>query len=189
VASTRDLDAEVDAGRFLLDLRMRLTGVDVELPPLRERLNALPDLIAVALAREGVTIDSVEIDRIADRCRQYNWKGNIRQLFRVIQTLVVMASFNEEEIRAENLPVFRSMAASEEHSISPQLGVAGLPADAAAMLGRYLVEDCSLDDAVNAFEKMVLQAAMARHEKIIDVVKAMGLARSTLDLKRKKHGL
>jgi DNA-binding NtrC family response regulator len=188
-ASTKDLDAEADAGRFLLDLRMRLTGVDLELPPLRERLEDLPDLIHVALAREGVSINIAEVNRIAERCKQYLWKGNIRQLFRVIQTLVVMASFNEEEIRAENLPVFRSMVASEEHSLSPRLGAGGLPADATSSLARFLVEDEPIERALETFEKLILQAAMARHEKVMDVAKALGMARSTLDLKRKKHGL
>jgi DNA-binding NtrC family response regulator len=139
-ASTRDLDTEADAGRFLLDLRMRLTGVDLELAPLRDRMHDLADLILVALAKEGVTISAAEVTRIAERCRLYQWKGNIRQLFRVIQTLVVMASFNEEEIRAENLPVFKSMAVSDEQSVTPRVGVAGLPADAATELGRHLVE-------------------------------------------------
>jgi DNA-binding NtrC family response regulator len=64
-ASTRDLDDEVDAGRFLLDLRMRLTGVDFHLPPLRERMGDLPALVALLFAREGIALPPNEVEKIA----------------------------------------------------------------------------------------------------------------------------
>jgi len=190
-ASTRDLDDEVDAGAFLLDLRMRLIGVDLALPPLRDRLADLPALIAVALAKEGVSVPAEERERIAQKCAQYTWRGNIRQLFKVLQSLVVMASFNGEDIKADNLPVFRNMVAGNAAALSivPRLGLKGLPADALTSLGAFLAEDGTLENAASAFEKLMIQAAMARHSKIVDVARILDLARSTLDVKRKNHGL
>jgi len=190
-ASTKDLDDEVDAGNFLLDLRMRLTGVDLSLLPLRKRREDLPLLVALFFAREGVPVPASEVARIADRCAGYTWKGNIRQLFKVLQSLVVMASFNGESIRAEDLPVFRSMVegVSGERTPNALLGIRGLPADALVTLGRLLNEDSALEPAVDVFERMKIQATLARHDRVGEVARILDLARSTLDVKRKRHGL
>ena len=170
---------------------MRLTGIEMDLPSLRDRFGDLPALITVAFAREGISVRPEEVERIAVKCAQYQWKGNVRQLFKVLGALVVMSSFNEEEIRAENLPVFKNMVRGEgdDRSMTPQLGIKGIPADALRGLGALLSADGPLERAVDAFERLVIQAAMARHDKISEVAKLLEVARSTLDVKRKKHGL
>lgn len=190
VATTRDLDDETDEGRFLPDLRNRLIGFDISLSPLRERIEDLPILIDLCFARHGVSVPEVEVQRIAKKCAEYYWRGNIRQLFMVLQALIVEAEGNEQEIRAENLPVVKHMLPPGEENISTKsLGIQGIPADTGRIIEGALRNDQPLHDTVALFEKFVIQAAMARHAKLGDVANSLGIGRSTLDEKRKKHGI
>jgi DNA-binding NtrC family response regulator len=102
-ATTKDLDVEVEEGRFLLDLRMRVTGIDLEMPALRERAEDLADLIRLFFAKEGVAVSEVELGRLTERAAAMPWRGNVRQLYKALQALCVMARFNKESIRAEGL--------------------------------------------------------------------------------------
>jgi DNA-binding NtrC family response regulator len=190
VATTRDLDDEIDEGRFLLDLRNRLIGFDISLSPLRDRKEDLPILIELCFAKHGLTISADEIDRIAKRCAEFYWRGNIRQLFQVLQAWIAQSEGNEQEIRAENLPVFKLMLPPGDDTTAPKsLGVHGIPADAVRILERALQSDQPLQETVGAFEKLVIQAAMARHQKLIETAAALGIGKSTLDDKRKKYGI
>jgi DNA-binding NtrC family response regulator len=96
VAATRaDLPAEVEAGRFREDLYFRLGVFTIRMPPLRERLEDLPDLVESLvglLARlhrrpvEGVTAQALEL------LRAHDWPGNVRELRNVLEQAVVRAS-------------------------------------------------------------------------------------------------
>ena len=190
VATTRDLDDEIDGGRFLLDLRNRLIGFDISLSPLRERQEDLPVLIELCFARHGIAVDQEEIDRIAKRCGDFYWRGNIRQLLNVLQAWIAQAEGNEQEIRAENLPVFKlMMAPGDESTVPKSLGFQGIPADAGKFIEKALQTDQSLQETVAGFEKLVIQSAMARHARLGDLADALSIGRSTLDDKRKKHGI
>ncbi|MES2615435.1 MAG: sigma 54-interacting transcriptional regulator, partial [Bdellovibrionota bacterium] len=79
-ATTIDLDAEVAAGRFLPDLRNRLTGVDVHLEPLAKRLDDVPSIVASFFYRKNINISDNLFHEITDKCKQTSWSGNIRQL-------------------------------------------------------------------------------------------------------------
>jgi transcriptional regulator with PAS, ATPase and Fis domain len=118
------------------------------------------------------------------------WKGNIRQLHKVLQNLVDMSTLNGEEVNAENLPVFRSMVEGKpDLSASPSLGFRGLPSDVLCSLADHLVSDSPLQTALDVFEKFKIQAMLARHMKLGDAADALGISRSSLDMKRKKYGL
>jgi DNA-binding NtrC family response regulator len=190
VATTRDLDDEIDEGRFLLDLRNRLIGFDISLSPLRERKEDLPVLTELCFSRHGLAVPEEKIDQIAKRCSEFYWRGNIRQLMQVLQAWIAQTEGNEQEIRAENLPVFKLMMAPGDDSLVPKsLGVQGLPADAGKFIEKALQADQPLHETVAAFEKLGLQAAMARHAKLGELANALGIGRSTLDDKRKKYGI
>lgn len=190
VASTIDLDDAIDIGNFLLDLRGRLTGIDLTLTPLRDRKDDLPALIELCFAKHGIFLESTQLMKIAEECGKYYWRGNIRQLFQVIQAWLVQSEGNEEAIKAENMPVFKHMLPPGDDSRSTQfLGVKGLPADAIRSIENALVHDAALQDTVGRFEKLVIQAAMARHDKLVDVAAALRIGRTTLDEKRRKYSI
>ena len=92
-ATNRDLGALIDAGLFGADLYERLAIVTIQLAPLRERLDDLPDLAAHFMERFAREQNQPPLDGIrADAMRAlaaYPWPGNIRELRNVLyQTLV-----------------------------------------------------------------------------------------------------
>jgi DNA-binding NtrC family response regulator len=103
-ATHRDLEAEIEAGRFREDLYYRLKVVEVELPPLRERIEdfaALSDRflgqVAERLGREKKKLSPAALARMA----RHSWPGNVRELRNVIERAAVLAG--EAEIAEEDL--------------------------------------------------------------------------------------
>ena len=92
-ATNRDLEADVDAGRFREDLYYRLATVSIHLPPLRERLMDIP-VIALTLlekAQKQLGKAAAGLSPEAIEClKAYRWPGNVRELQTEIQNLLVM---------------------------------------------------------------------------------------------------
>jgi formate hydrogenlyase transcriptional activator len=92
-ASNKDLLAEVRAGRFREDLFYRLHVVPIRLPPLRERREDIPLLVAHFIEREGAalgrSVRGVAEESLAEMLR-YDWPGNVRELQNVVQRALVM---------------------------------------------------------------------------------------------------
>jgi len=105
-ATHRDLETEVGAGRFRQDLLYRLDGVTLQVPPLRERRSAIPDLAATFLAEAsaaaGRSIPRISVDAIAKLVR-YRWPGNVRELRAVIARSLLMC--DGDELRASAILV------------------------------------------------------------------------------------
>jgi len=100
-ATNRDLQADVAAGRFRADLYYRLSAFPVRVPPLRERLEDLPQLVDHLLAKlqrklgrrlRGLTPGSLE------RLRAHAWPGNVRELQNVIERACILAQGELVEI-------------------------------------------------------------------------------------------
>jgi two-component system response regulator AtoC len=96
-ATHRDLRAAVASGDFREDLYYRLSGISLAIPPLRERLSELSDLVEAfvirAAERIGRSPPSVAPATLA-RLRSHTWPGNIRELKNVIERGVVLCSGN-----------------------------------------------------------------------------------------------
>jgi DNA-binding NtrC family response regulator len=86
VATNRDISALTSDGRFLPDLEFRISGLRVDVPPLRERIADFDLLLALALRelrmREGVST-SISIEA-RNFLTTYRWPGNIRELFNAV---------------------------------------------------------------------------------------------------------
>jgi two-component system response regulator AtoC len=82
-ASNRDLGELLKTGKFREDLYYRLKVVDLEIPPLRERKDLIPELIGSFIrennSKMGVNINNIS-QRALDSLCSYSWPGNIRQL-------------------------------------------------------------------------------------------------------------
>lgn len=88
-ATNRDLQQLISEGRFREDLFYRINVIEINVPPLRERLEDFPHLIAHFLADyqlNGVKFSDDTFNRLA----AYQWPGNVRELMNVIQRAVVM---------------------------------------------------------------------------------------------------
>ena len=94
-ATNKDLEEEVAAGRFRIDLYYRLNVFPLLLPPLRERKEDIP-LLANHFLKKYSTEEGRQVPVLSteatDMLMQYNWPGNIRELENTIQRNVVLAN-------------------------------------------------------------------------------------------------
>ena len=115
-ATNRDLEKEIADGRFREDLYYRLNVVHIHVPPLRERRDDIPLLIASFLqefAKEnGKNIEGIDA-RARSALYKFDWPGNIRQLRNCLESAVVMCS--SSVITLEDLPP--SIAGSGEDAL------------------------------------------------------------------------
>jgi nitrogen regulation protein NR(I) len=105
-ATHRDLDAAIKAKQFREDLYYRLSVVVINLPPLRERREDIPDLVAFFLqkyaAESGVTNPSIHPDAV-EFLKAQAWPGNVRELENVVRKVLLLAqsyTISIEHIRA-----------------------------------------------------------------------------------------
>ena len=132
-ATNKDLRVLIQQGLFREDLFFRLNVVPLRLPPLRERVEDIPDLIRHFLAqaeREG--LPPKQLDQAAlDRMRRYRWPGNVRELENLARRL--SALYPQEMINA---------AVIDTELNQPPVTVAGEESDAeqnlASAVERYL---------------------------------------------------
>ena len=89
-ATNRDLAAEVEKGTFRRDLYFRLNVITLRLPPLRSRVEDIPDLVEHFLRRYGR--GHVMSGEAMEALLSYEWPGNVRQLEHCIQHMVAVNS-------------------------------------------------------------------------------------------------
>jgi DNA-binding NtrC family response regulator len=140
-ATNRDLEREVDEGRFREDLYYRLKVVSLRIPPLRERLADLP-LLAENFLRGFAEREHKEPMHISKEAlailSSYSWPGNVRELRNVIESAAVFHPGGE--IRAEDLPTdFRRTAVPAPAPASVQV-VAGPPKTMAEIERQAILE-------------------------------------------------
>ncbi len=114
-ASNRDLDAEVEAGRFRRDLFYRLDVLNVHLPPLRERRDDIVPLARYFLDAYGREFHQMvgSIDPHAlGQLTAHSWPGNVRELENVIQRAVLLSG-------GEPLAVGAQMSAAAAPAVTP----------------------------------------------------------------------
>lgn len=180
-ASTKDLDDAVDDGAFLLDLRTRLLGVELRLKPLRERLEEIPTFISLFFAKAGVTIVEEEFDKLCEKCKQFFWRGNVRQLIMVLNVLVASAKETEKGIEADNMPIFKTMySADQNKSVELPLN---------SSFEKIFSIDAPLPDILESFEKVYLEKALRRHGNIDKAARALELTKSSLESKLRKFSI
>jgi transcriptional regulator with PAS, ATPase and Fis domain len=104
-ASNRDLKTEGEAGRFRVDLFYRLSVIQIDIPPLRERGDDIRVLAEhyVSSFRDRLkkSIDRISPEALA-AFRRYDWPGNVRELRNVIERAMILEDGNE--ITAKYLP-------------------------------------------------------------------------------------
>jgi DNA-binding NtrC family response regulator len=106
-ASNRDLKAESEAGRFRLDLYYRLSIIQIDIPPLRERGDDVLLLAQHYIDRIGARLKRTKkitglSPAAVDVFRKYKWPGNVRELRNVIERALILE--DAEQITTEYLP-------------------------------------------------------------------------------------
>jgi transcriptional regulator with PAS, ATPase and Fis domain len=102
VATNRPLAGLVADGRFRMDLYYRLIGVEVQVPPLRERRGDVVELAHYFLERHRALRTLHLSEAAVDALLAYHWPGNVRELERVIERAVALAGSDRLEV--DDLP-------------------------------------------------------------------------------------
>jgi two-component system, NtrC family, response regulator AtoC len=130
-SSNRDLRAESEAGRFRLDLYYRLSVIQIELPPLRERGDDVLLLANFYIAhfnqrlRKRIRGSTRQVEEIL---RRYHWPGNVRELRNVIERVMILE--DSDVITSDWLP--RELVRDERPVSSTSVVAGGQPGAAAA---------------------------------------------------------
>lgn len=101
-ATHRDLPAMVAEEEFREDLMYRINTFEINLPPLRERIDDVPDLALHLLARFRKGGEAQLADDAVEALRGHIWPGNVRELANVIEHATILC--DEGPIRREHLP-------------------------------------------------------------------------------------
>jgi len=172
-ATNRDLEKAVSEGQFRRDLYFRLRVLEITVPPLRKRVEDLPELMHYFLQRfnaetgrriNGFTREAIEA------LLQYRWPGNIRELKNVIERAVVLA--RSEMIDVEDLALTKIATSGDTNDIIPPLGA--------------VFEPTSLDEMERRHILATLQALNWNKSQAASV---LGIERSTLDRKIRRYEL
>jgi DNA-binding NtrC family response regulator len=175
-ATNRDLRAEVNEGRFRLDLFYRIAVVRLAVPPLRERLDDLPILVEHFLREAGETLPVAELvpQETMRSLSRHHWPGNVRELRNYIDAMLAMGE----------APPLDDAGRGAAFSTIP----AGPPDAFAAQLGRPYKEARAA--ILTEFEKRYLTRALDdAKDNVAQAARVCGMDRSHLwDLLR-RHGL
>jgi transcriptional regulator of acetoin/glycerol metabolism len=159
-ASHRDLPGRVAEGSFREDLYYRLNGLEIALPPLRERSDKarLIDFILAQEAQgEAVTLEPAAMQALL----AYTWPGNVRQLRNVLRTVVALCENSRVDV-ADLPAVVRQAAPLPGHAEAP------------------------LDEAERTALLLVLEQ---QRWHMTRVAQQLGVSRNTLYRKLRKHGI
>jgi transcriptional regulator with GAF, ATPase, and Fis domain len=185
-ATNRNLEKMIEEGEFREDLYYRLNVFPINLPPLRDRLDDLPMLtthfIAKFARQMGLAAQAPTSDGLA-KLREYNWPGNVRELENIIERAMILA--RGAPVGASHLD-FGRRAAQPLTSSGPVAAVtpAAAPAGAAAEDGKSLAERL-----LDSERKEIIAAVEKSRGNIASASRMLGINRSTLYYRLRKHGL
>ncbi|MFL5581734.1 MAG: sigma-54-dependent transcriptional regulator [Gemmatimonadaceae bacterium] len=176
-ATNKRLEEEIAAGRFREDLYYRLNVVPLHAPPLRERKEDIPLLVAHFLTqlseREGVAPRAVEPAAL-QRLAEYDWPGNVRELRNTVERLLILA------------PGPRITAADVDRLVGGRRGSAG---GEAASIGT-LTEYKTFEEFKHGAERAFLLAKLREFDwNVSETARALDMPRSNLYKKIERYGL
>jgi len=171
-ATNKDLEYEMEEGRFRQDLYYRLNVIPLEVPPLRDRIEDVP-LLADHFIREFSLKESKKEKHVADDAlavlMEHTWPGNVRELKNIMERLVITSP--SDIITAYDIPPL----SKENHRL-------GRPDSSG--------DGDSLSGAKELFEKDYIAKKLAENKwNVKKTAESIGLERSNLHKKIKAYGL
>ena len=115
-ATNQPLEQLVSEGLFREDLLYRINTIEIELPPLRERLDDLPALVAhfvSACARKYRVAEKAVSDSTIAGLRAHHWPGNVRELAHTVERAMILSDGEQLDIADFNITPPASNAATE----------------------------------------------------------------------------
>ena len=176
-ATNRDLLEEVRMGRFREDLYYRLAGINLALPPLRERRMDIAPLANYLLQRASQLMGKPArgfTPQALHALQTYDWPGNVRELHNEVQRMLVMAQTAVLDVPALSPHIqFGTTTPPDLHRIHPLFDIPG-----------------TLKERVEALEIYIVRAAIERHQGNKSRAAAeLGLSRVGLRNKLERYGI
>lgn len=194
-ATHRDLGAMIEEGTFRHDLFYRLNVFPIAVPPLREHLDDLPELVVHFLERfksKGMNIPRFTKTAL-EALQGYNWPGNVRELENILERLSITHGGRLVSARDLPCPIGSPLASAETaEEISFLLGDTSDSDDDEAGNIKDPVLDLpdqgfDLKAHMQSLEKQfILQALERANGTVTQAAKLLGLQRTTLAEKMKK---
>ena len=217
-ATNQDMIKLVQDGKFREDLYYRLNVFPVMIPPLRERVKEVPDLIRHFISKfsleEGKKIDGIS-EQAMDLLQRYPWPGNVRQMENAIFRAVVLA--DRPELGINEFPQIAAHVEGFEAEVPPApQAVEKRPVyDGPAMIGETSNKPSTIELArdqtqigdktqigipiltedgdvrpLDEVEADMIRLALGRyHGRMTEIAKKLGIGRSTLYRKMREFGL
>lgn len=163
-ATNRDLKQAIAEGKFREDLYYRLNVIKIDLPPLRERKEDIPDLANHFAAQLGGEAAKSFTEEAMAALTAYAWPGNVRELQNVVERAVVLA--DGQEIDVGDLPkecLATGTACLEQVSVSPN--------------AKHIATSANLAEIESAHIKAMLESC-GGNKKL--AAERLGISRSTL---------
>ncbi len=171
-ATNQNLEELIKAGRFRSDLYYRLNVVRLRIPPLRERIEDLPLLIAHFIEKYNRK-NNKQVGGVSPKARAlmmgYGWPGNVRELENIIQR--IMALSTSEILDVPDLP---------EEIRGMEAGTEGKAKD---------LKDFARETTGHVEKSKILDALAQTNGNVTHAAKALGISRATLQNKMKLYGL
>jgi two-component system nitrogen regulation response regulator NtrX len=172
-ATNKDLEAEIEKGRFRDDLYYRLNVIPIRVPPLRERVDDIPALVDEFLKEISANINLEQKSLSAEalqKLQRYHWPGNIRELKNLVERLVIMTQ--GKEIRASDIPPPYAQEPYPDTAIASSL------------------QANTFKEAKESFERAFIVRKLQEYKwNISQTADAIGIERSNLHKKIKAYGL
>jgi len=182
-ATNRNLEKMIEEGEFREDLYYRLNVFPINLPPLRDRLEDLPVLVQHFVTKfsrsMGGAPQSPSAEALA-KLREYNWPGNVRELENIIERAMILA--RGQPLGSSHLDFGRRAQTSAAVSQSGPVAVITTPA--VADDGKSLAERL-----LDSERKEIISAVEKSRGNIASAARTLGINRSTLYYRLRKHGL
>jgi two-component system, NtrC family, nitrogen regulation response regulator NtrX len=173
-ATNKDIQEEIRASRFREDLFFRLNVIPIHVPPLAERREDIPELVAYFMEKfkpEPAAAPKQVSPEAIEALMDYDWAGNVRELKNFVERVNIMA--DENEISAETVRHYLGEKTTEKpHSFLTEF------------------EEMKLSAAKDHFEREFLIQKLQENEyNISRTAEALGIYPSNLHGKIKKYGI
>jgi nitrogen regulation protein NR(I) len=187
-ATHRDLERAIQEKQFREDLYYRLSVVVLNLPPLRERREDIPELVHYFLQKHGAALGA-GAPSIHPGAMQFlqsqTWPGNVRELENVVRKVLLLAA--GYTINVDHVSAATSRPAVTTESDTPTLRDLAAALLAAAQRGELADTHARLLEA--AEKEIVSQAIQLTHGNQLQAARLLGISRLTLREKLTRFGL
>ena len=174
-ATNRDLVSMIEEGTFREDLYYRLNVVQIDVPPLRKRIDDIAPLASLFLHRYNELYNQQKsfTYEVIKEMEKYPWVGNVRQLKNVVENIVIMS--NNDHLQTEDLPWIM------QERKSPSQKIVGTVMENS--------ENLTLTEATEALERLIFQNAKDTCRTTREIAEKLKVNQSTVVRKLRKYGL